>query len=513
MKILDCTLRDGGYYTQWDFPSNVSETYLKSISKLPVDYLEIGYRSTPMKTYHGEFYYCPPYVIEKYSQLTDKKLAIILNEKDVKIEHLDELLIPIQSYVKMIRIAIDPKNFTRSLKLAEYIRKMGFEVCLNVMYMSSWENQKDFLAQIKNAEDLADYLYMVDSYGGVYPEDIKRIIDVVKSKTDIKLGFHGHNNLELALINTLTAIDYGVDIVDSTITGMGRGAGNLKTELLLTTLNRKKGLEVEFNELSKVIDAFTPLHEEHRWGTSLPYMVSGAYSLPQKDVMEWVTLRYYSLNSIIRALENKAKGETDNEFLRKLDFSREKKYTRALILGGGQSVAEHGNALRKFLKINPEIAVIHASSKNATSIQGIQNEQFFCLVGNEGYRLEGVFNGKNKIEGKCILPPYPRKMGTYIPHLLRDNSFELENIDFTDRLRDTHTALALQTAKMLGVSEVYFAGYDGYSGKFVGEKEQNLFIENEFLFTQAKDIVFSKMISLTSTKYKTFEEQSVYSFL
>ena len=66
--------------------------------------------------------------------------------------------------------------------------------------------------------------------------------DLVKSKSDVKIGFHGHNNLELALINTLTAIDCGADIVDATVTGMGRGAGNLKTELLLTALNSRKGL-------------------------------------------------------------------------------------------------------------------------------------------------------------------------------------------------------------------------------------------------------------------------------
>ena len=107
---------------------------------------------------------------------------------------------------------------------------------------------------------------------------------MVRSKTNVKLGFHGHNNLEMALANTLTAIDEGIDIVDATITGMGRGAGNLKTELLLTVLNAKGVLDFPYNELSKTVDDFTELQSHYEWGTNLPYMVSGANSLPQKQV-------------------------------------------------------------------------------------------------------------------------------------------------------------------------------------------------------------------------------------
>src|SRR5690606_25076833 len=116
-------------------------------------------------------------------------------------------------YIDMVRIAIDPINFKRALILAEAVKRIEFEVAFNVMYMSKWAEQKDFLAQIKEIDGIADYFYMVDSFGGVYPKDVKDTIELVKSKTDVKLGFHGHNNLEMALANTLVAIDEGVDIV------------------------------------------------------------------------------------------------------------------------------------------------------------------------------------------------------------------------------------------------------------------------------------------------------------
>jgi 4-hydroxy 2-oxovalerate aldolase len=224
MKILDCTLRDGGYYTEWDFAPELVKTYFQSFNHLPVDYLEIGYRSNPMKEYLGEYFYCPQYVLENAKETSKTKLVIILNEKDVRPEHVPALLKPCVGIITMVRIALDPEQLPRALKLAEAIKKLGFEVGFNIMYMSKWKQYKSFLDEIKQVVSVADYFYMVDSFGGVYPQDVKEIVDMVKQRTSVKLGFHGHNNLELALINSLTAVENGVSMIDATVTGMGRGA-------------------------------------------------------------------------------------------------------------------------------------------------------------------------------------------------------------------------------------------------------------------------------------------------
>ena len=510
MKLLDCTIRDGGYYTNWDFDSHLVDTYLKAFNHLPVEYLEVGYRSQPMTGYLGKYFYCPISVLEDLKAKSNKKLAIILNEKDVRAEDAATLLNPIKGLVSMVRMAIDPKNFKRALVLAQKVKELGFEVAFNVMYMSTWKEERDFIDLLPQVDGIADYFYMVDSFGGVYPEDVKETIALVRSKTNVKLGFHGHNNLEMALANTLVAIEEGVDIVDATITGMGRGAGNLKTELLLTALQAKGKLEFDYNELSKVVDAFTELQKEHEWGTNLPYMVSGANSLPQKQVMEWVSKRYYSFNSIIRALNNQSQGKEDNIALPKLATS-DTKYQRALIVGGGPSPVEHSAAIDQFLIQNPDVLVIHASSKNALSFTKVPNEQIFCLVGNEGHRMEEVF-GDRKIEGKCILPPFPRKMGTYIPKALENNAFELQEVNFTNEFKDSHTTIALQTALELGITELFVVGYDAYSGN-ISEKEQELFNENVQLFKAYKAKTKTKLITLTSTGYKQLESQSIYSYI
>lgn len=508
MKILDCTLRDGGYYTNWDFDKNLVETYLTTMNDLPVEYLEVGYRSPKLTGYYGEYFYCPDFVLKKISQLSNKKLVIILDEKNIKLETVEELLKPCLGIITMVRIAIDPEQLVKAIDLAKKVKSMGFEVGFNVMYMSKWKNLPEFLSNLKLVDGVADYFYMVDSYGGVYPDDVREIYNLVRSQMKTKIGFHGHNNLELALVNTLTAIECGADMVDGTITGMGRGAGNLKTELLLTALNQRNNIEVDFNALSAVTDAFSQLQKEYEWGTNLPYMVSGANSLPQKDVMDWVGKRYYSYNSIIRALSNQSKGIKDNETLS--EYCPTEAFSKALIVGGGDSVREHIDAIKNYLFLNPDVVIIHSSSRNVSSLNDCTNKQFHCLAGNEGHRLEKVFNSvpNNRI---AILPPFPRAMGTYIPVNFKSNSFQLSEINITEKYKNSITALVLQLTKEMNVEELLFCGYDGYNGEITQHKLE-LFNENEYLFSNFSKKNYS-LKSITPTKYKELHQESVYSEL
>ena len=290
MKILDCTLRDGGYYTNWDFDSKIVDVYIQAMNVLPIDYIELGYRSIPTKEYMGKFGYSPVSVLRHIKTTCIKKIAEMLYEKNTRPEDLATLLVPIQGLVDMIRIAVDPNNFDRAVILAQSIKTLGFEVGFNTMYMSKWDDYEGFLSKLNKINKVADLFCMVDSFGGVSPEELKAIFQTVKQNTTCPVGFHGHNNLQLGLVNTLTAIECGIDYVDATILGMGRGAGNLNMELLLTYLN-KGGLEVDFNVLGDVITAFQSLHDKYQWGTNLPYMLSGANSISQKEVMDWVANR------------------------------------------------------------------------------------------------------------------------------------------------------------------------------------------------------------------------------
>jgi len=509
IKILDCTLRDGGYYTDWDFSKNIVNNYIQATNSLPIDYLELGYRNKPSKNYLGMYGYCPVFELEDIRCKSTKKLAVMLNEKSTTLDDLDDLLDPVKGLVDMIRMAVDPKEFDRALVLAEEIKKRGFEVGFNTMYMSKWSEYNGFLPKLGNINGIVDVFNMVDSYGGVTPEDVKEITTIVKSNTTVPIGFHGHNNLQLALINALIAIESGADYIDATILGMGRGAGNLQMELLLTYINRHCNVEVDFNVLGNVISAFTPLMEKYQWGTNLPYMLSGANSLPQQDVMDWVSNRVYSFNSIVRALDNRKEKIEDNA---KYPIFNSPTFKKVLIIGGGDNAVNHIDGIKAYIGQQDSIALVHATARNAFYYKDLNVPQFFCLVGSEGKRL--VTNwGEDEFSATCILPPYPRTMGTEVPDFVQKEVYELSEITFTQSYKDSCTTIALQTALMLSEDAVMIVGYDGYPGNVLSEKEMALTNENRALFEDYKKKVGHRLLSLTPSLYKELEIKSIYQYI
>ena len=511
LKIFDATLRDGGYYTEWDFDNQTVDEYIKAMNALPIDYLELGYRNNPSKEYLGKYGYCPVNVLKNIRSTCTKKLDVMLNEKSTKLGDLETLVKPLVGIVDMIRIAIDPKNYDRAVVLANAVKDIGFEVGFNCMYMSRWlTDYPNFLNNLNQINGVADLFCMVDSFGGMTPGELSTIVNEVRANTTVPIGFHGHNNLQLGLINTLTAIDLGLDYVDCTVLGMGRGAGNLNTELLLTYLNAHQGLEVDFNVLGDVITAFTPLYEKYRWGAQLPYMISGANSLPQKEVMELVTNRVYSFDSIVRGLQNRKDKVEDNAKYPVLNEG--KKYDDVIIIGGGDTPVLHLEGLINFIKAKKNIALVFATARHASKFLGVDVPQYYCLLGREAKRLKGNVSAE-QFKGTCVLPPYPRKLGTDVPEYAENATFELSKIEFTMEYQDSCTTLAIQTALNICKGNIFIVGYDGYPGSILSEKEVALSNENMALLQDYEKYTGKKLRSLTPSLYPELEVVSLYQFI
>ena len=509
MQILDCTLRDGGYYTNWDFENDVIETYISNLNSLPIDYIELGYRNKPQVEYLGQFGYCPISTLKYLHAISKKKLAVMLNEKDYLPADLEILLGKVRGVVDMVRLAVDPKNFDRAIVLAKAVKAMGFEVAFNTMYMSTWNNHKDFYSKLSQLDEVADLFCMVDSFGSVTPDLVKITIQEVRKNTNIKLGFHGHNNLQLALINTLTALENGVEFVDATILGMGRGAGNLNMELLLTFLNKHQNLPVDFNRLGDVIQAFEPLLQKCKWGTNLPYMLSGANSIPQKEVMAWVQNRRYSLNSIVNGIEYK-RGNLSLQFQFPL-FVPKKTYDKVLIIGGGESAVKHIEAIKCFIEQNSSIAIVFATARFAHEYAEINSPKFYILVGSEAKRLRQNVKAES-FKDTCILPCSPHTMGTDVPDFCEKRTFELPPITFTKGYLDSCTTLAIETAHLMS-NNIFIVGYDGYAGQVLSEKEAALTAENRNVFEAYTLYTNKTLVSLTPSLYSNLSVQSIYQFL
>ena len=174
-KILDCTLRDGGYYTNWDFDINIIDNYIKYTNELEIDYLEIGYRNKKnLKEYKGQFYYSPKHTLKYFKKNSNHKIGLMVDYKSIKTNEVRDLLADATDYVNLIRIAVSPDSLDNVQIFVDEIKAMNFEVALNIMYMSEWnlEKIKKSLSSIRNV----DYIYLVDSYGSVFPDYLENII-------------------------------------------------------------------------------------------------------------------------------------------------------------------------------------------------------------------------------------------------------------------------------------------------------------------------------------------------
>jgi 4-hydroxy 2-oxovalerate aldolase len=499
MKLLDCTLRDGGYYTLWDFETSLVNNYCDLVAKLPIEYIEIGYRNIEKNDYFGEFYYSPIETIKKIKSKLNKsqKISLMLDAKNCTTKDITKLLIKCNNFVDLIRIATDPKRIEHSLEIAKSLKSLGFEVAVNIMYLSEIDEHHEIYTKLEDIETYVDYLYLVDSYGSIYPEELKKTIKLFQKNCNVQLGFHGHNNLELAFINTLKAIECGVEIIDSTILGMGRGAGNLKLELLLTHLKAKKDLDIDLNALSQLVESFMPLLNLYRWGTNLPYMVSGSYSLPQKDVMDAIEIDRYSIASLVSTMDASALESFQV-------FQYELEAEKCVIVGGGSSVEKHIQAIESYLHKNQNINIIHSTSKYINKFSTLKNKQLFCVAGDELTKLND--NNPYDFINKFVFEPAPRKINVNIP--ISNSVCELASIDFIDHSHDSPLSISLQTALNLGAKNIELVGFDGYT-ELKSKKELYMMHDKQSIIS-----IFSKreekIISLTKTNYKDLIQKSIH---
>ena len=505
ITLLDCSLRDGGYYNNWDFEEDFVDFYRTKIDLLPFEYIEIGYRNLVQKEYRGKYFYTPSPILDQWASISSK-LVLMLDEINTPIDEVEKMILPCKGKVKMFRVATKPERIKSGIQLAKKIKEHGFEVGLNVMYLSDWDKHDDLFENFNGIEKFIDYLYMADSFGAVLPDYIEKIVLRIKSITSVKLGYHGHNNLEMGLINALTAIEHGVEIIDSSVTGMGRGAGNLKTELLLAYLGSNNTKEVNFEALNALVDRFEHLQKSYNWGNNLAYMVSGANSIPQKEVMNLITRRFYNIDNAIKLLGIKNGAQEVLTFPKiNIEFPKEK----ILIIGGGASVINHKSSIQSFIKQNNDLHVLFSSARHLKLFDNISSA-FNILVGSEGKRLEENMTIET-FSNHCILPPPPHKISPYIPNGIARFCVELNETIFSVDNADAHLAVTLQAAIELKAKQVYLVGFDGYTAAELNEREAFFMHENQLIFDHfLENNGGVSMHSLTPTQYQNIPVTSIY---
>lgn len=287
-KIVDCTIRDGGLVNNWDFSVEFVQDLYASLNEAGVDYMEIGYKNSP-KLLKGADSAGP------WRFLNDDFLRKVIPNKGntklsalVDIGRVDEadILPRSESMLDLIRVACYIQDVDKALELVKTFHDRGYETTLNIMALSNvLENQLvEAFKQIKNS--VVDFVYIVDSYGSLKPTDFQYLITKFQEHLPNKrLGIHAHNNLQLAFANTLLAANNGVELLDASVYGMGRAAGNCNTELLLSEIqNPRYNVRPVLGMIEKHM---IPLREKEEWGYIIPYMITGILDEHPRSAMAW----------------------------------------------------------------------------------------------------------------------------------------------------------------------------------------------------------------------------------
>lgn len=276
LKVLDCTIRDGGLVNKWQFSDELVRNNYIAVNDAGIDYMEIGYKASkemfdPKE--FGKWRFCAEDDVKKVLDGIELKTKLACMVDIGRVDEKDVLPFE-QSIFDMIRIACYVPQIDKAIDLAKMIEDKGYETTINIMAVST-NLEKDIEEALKQlSKTKTPYVYLSDTYGYMYSEDITFLVNKYKTFMPNKtIGMHTHNNRQLAFANTIQAIIDGVNIVDGSMLGMGRGAGNCPLELIVGFLKNPK---YNLRPILKVIqEHYVELRNKHEWGYMIPYMLTG----------------------------------------------------------------------------------------------------------------------------------------------------------------------------------------------------------------------------------------------
>lgn len=382
MKVLDCTLRDGGYYNHWDFEPTVVNAYLDAVSKSNIDVVELGLRGFPSDKFLGPFAYTTEEYINRltlpdnvlYGVMVDAKT--ILSSKFNINDAVNSLFVEkAASKISLVRIAAHLHEVDDSERIAKILKDKGYIVGFNLMQCGGKSSELiESKAKIIKSWACVDVLYFADSLGNMDQNEVVRIIRSLRLHWDGDLGIHTHNNMTRALDNTLCASYEGVAWLDVTVSGMGRGAGNAQTENLLAVLSRTQSNYRPEPIYDLVIRYFEPMQKIYGWGSNLLYFIGAQNNIHPTYIQNLLSDKRYGPDEVIGAISflstvqsSNYSGKLLDEALMPKNFDSDIgdtdditgffKHRDVLIIGGGPSVNKYLEDIKSYIQKNNPIVI------------------------------------------------------------------------------------------------------------------------------------------------------------
>lgn len=513
IKILDCTLRDGGHLNKWRFSKDFASRVCSALSESSIYCVEVGYVSK-------KDCFPPDTGIWRFSSEEDirsvvspggySKIAVM---GDICKVELSNFIDKDDSIIDLVRLAFYPGHLEEAIQLGEQVMDKGYEVSMNLMAITRYPKVEIESAISSLYRSRIENIFIADSYGSLLPNQVYDLIRSFKVGTGKNIGFHAHNNLELAFANSIKAAEAGATIIDTTIYGIGRGAGNLPLEVLLSYISSRENRQVNMIPLLELIeDEFIKLKNELGWGYGLPYLLTGMlkchpnyatelrkkYNLPLRKI--WPLLVDISGKKPIAFDKNLLKatvldsdqtlqppdlGELDFSVLKPInvnlttpEYMNKHSGRDFLVLGQGPSLKDNIKKITEFVK-NNNLIVLGANYLQDLIIpdyHAFSNYKRFShyvsLVNPHSKLLLGVYFSDD------VIRKYTNHDFEFIQYV--DDS--TTKFGITDGMIQTNcgtvSVLLIAVAIVMGARKIYVAGLDGYkqidgnATHFYDEKEK-----------------------------------------
>lgn len=283
VRVLDATIRDGGLCNDFFFTDEFVKDLYRNNVKAGVDYMEFGYKADKDifdEDKFGKWKFCNDDDIRAIVGENNSQMDIAVMADVGRCNYERDFLPKNESPIDMVRVATYISTIPEAVEIIEHCHKLGYQTCINIMAISKNRTEDICTALDVFGKTPVDTFYIVDSYGSFYPEEIRRISQLYleyADKYNKNVGIHTHNNQSLAFANTIDALQEGVSYLDCTVMGMGRGAGNCQSELLVGFLKNPKYRvapileQIEKHMLQLKADGI-------KWGFDIPYIITGQHN-------------------------------------------------------------------------------------------------------------------------------------------------------------------------------------------------------------------------------------------
>ena len=528
IKLLDCTLRDGGYYNNWNFSPELIKDYLEVMTSIQVDYVEIGFRFISNNGFKGGCAFSTDdYIISlDIPHALKNKIGVMVNGSDILSRGnskndihkvLETLFAPKkQSLVSLVRIACHLHEFEYCLPATSWLKDQGYKVGFNLMQINNADDLEIAkLLQLANSYPI-DVLYFADSMGSLNTQQITATVNTFKANWSGAIGIHAHDSMGNAISNSMQAVSDGVSWVDCTITGMGRGSGNAQTEYLDIELDSYRKLNTGKTKLLKLIrNHFSPLKEQYGWGINPYYYLAGKHNIHPTYIQKMITDTRYNeedIMSVIDYLKEQDGGKFNPDVLEiaRHFYSDEAKGTwnpknviknnNVLIIGAGSGAVRHRKAIESYIKKHDPFVIALNTQKSIA--ENLINARAAC----HPVRVLADCNEYLNLPQPLIVP------ASMLPNNVKqrlkqkklfdfDIAIAVNNFVFNTSNCTLPNLLVLSYALAIATSgkakQILLAGFDGYEADDLRRKEID-YVFN--LYQKSKDSV--DFFSITETRYE-----------